>query len=64
MNALPKWKGTKLMGQFLGWASYDISYYCPYCDEFYEQEDEHEHENCDDIINSDDDGMCEKESAP
>ena len=31
------------MGEFLGWLSYDLSYYCEECDEFYEEEDK-EHE--------------------
>lgn len=50
------------MGEFLGWASYDISYYCEECDEFYEEEDKNEHKDCDDC-NINDDGMCEESSS-
>jgi hypothetical protein len=34
------------MGEFLGWLSYDLSYYCEECDEFYEEEDKERHESC------------------
>ena len=35
------------MGEFLGWASYDIRHFCPYCNESYDPEDM--------------DGCCEEE---
>ena len=33
------------MGNFLGWASYDIKWRCEHCDE-YDPEYAHEHEHC------------------
>ena len=34
------------MGQFLGWASYDIKWRCDHCGEECDPEDAHEHEDC------------------
>lgn len=34
------------MGTFLGWASYDLNWYCPYCEEEYDPEYANEHEHC------------------
>ena len=36
------------MGQFMGWESYDLPWYCRECDEFYEEEDEEQHCSCGD----------------
>ena len=48
------------MGEFLGWASYDIKSFCPHCNEFYEEDYEHEDCNGNDI---NDDRVCEEEST-
>ena len=53
------------MGQFMGWESYDLPRYCRHCDEFYEEEDNHE--ECDDNDNDGDNvdgGLCKTESSP
>ena len=36
------------MGQFLGWASYDIKRWCPHCEEEYDHDPEYadEHRHC------------------
>lgn len=34
------------MGNFLGWASYDIKWRCEHCGEKYDPEYAHEHEDC------------------
>ena len=34
------------MAEFLGWLSYELTYYCKECDEFYEEEDKDQHESC------------------
>ena len=56
-------KGTKLMGQFLGWASYDLPHYCKYCRDFYDEEESHEHEDCDTDTDNADDGLREESSS-
>ena len=34
------------MGNFLGWASYDIKWRCEHCGEECDSEDAHEHDHC------------------
>ena len=34
------------MGQFLGWASYDLRWRCVHCGEECDAEDAHEHDDC------------------
>lgn len=34
------------MGQFLGWASYDLTLWCDHCGKEYDAEYAHEHEDC------------------
>ena len=34
------------MGQFLGWASYDIKWRCDHCGEECDPEEAHEHDDC------------------
>ncbi len=51
------------MAQFLGWETYDLPWFCKYCNEHFEEEDKHEHENCIDNTNNDDNGVCQ-ESSP
>ena len=41
------------MGQFLGWASYDLWCYCPHCREEYDPDYEHEHDDCGEDENED-----------
>jgi hypothetical protein len=51
------------MAQFMGWESYDLPRYCRHCDEFYEEEEEHEECDNNDSVNNDG-GLCETESSP
>ena len=51
------------MGQFLGWASYDLKHYCKYCRDFYDEEESHEHEDCDNNTDNADDGLREESSS-
>lgn len=39
-------KGTKLMGEFLGWPTYDIKWRCEHCGEEHDPEDFIYHEHC------------------
>ena len=41
------------MGQFLGWASYDIKWWCEHCGDEYDPEDAHEHKHCGEEENED-----------
>ena len=41
------------MGQFLGWASYDIKWRCEHCGEECDPEDVHEHDDCEEENNKD-----------
>ena len=34
------------MGNFLGWASYDLWNWCEHCGEEYDPDYEHEHDDC------------------
>tara|TARA_R100001510_G_C7652376_1_gene210189 strand:- start:2223 stop:2627 length:405 start_codon:yes stop_codon:yes gene_type:complete len=37
------------MGFFLGYKTYDLKRWCIHCEEEYDEEDEHEHEECEDV---------------
>ncbi len=52
-------KGTKLMG----WEGYDLPHYCKYCRDFYDKEESHEHEDCDNNTDNADDGLCEESAS-
>ena len=41
------------MGQFLGWASYDIKWRCEHCGEEHDPEYAHEHKHCGEDENED-----------
>jgi len=36
------------MSEFLGFKSYPVPYFCPYCEETYEEDDKVYHEHCED----------------
>jgi len=38
--------GGEGMGEFLGWASYDLEMWCDGCKCWYDREYQHEHQDC------------------